>query len=345
MSEHTSTPEADPKISRREFLKTAASVTAAVGLTGLNLYLRTEAGRMFVKRILEGDFKKGSNIEIDKESQLILNLFNETVKKSIEKLGPIQQEAAKELVKCRNIVLAAAKKEWLQLKINLGIEEARGKTNISHNPVSERAAIEILLPNPQDTAAVMVRTFSHELRHVYQYIIVLNKFGFKSKETDEFVNQHSELSNDEYEMDAEIFGDLAIYLYLKTHPEDKNYSFLLDPQEVGIDGVGFTGYWLSRKKDIPQKLTDDLEYKWFKERYFALLDIATDVLSGKNQPPISYPSVRDSQVSEEFIVEARKYFVPCGWSEAIGLEMDPTEKNPFILRYFVLPQYRLNKSN
>jgi hypothetical protein len=335
MPEDKANPEVSKKMSRREFLKMTGSAGVLGGIVALNVFLRTKKGKKYIARILEGDFRQSPDIEIDEESKRILNLFNETIEKSLEKLGPVEQEAARELEKRRDVVFAAAEKEWCQLKISLNEEgDWSASINFSYSPIAEKASIEINLPN-MFTPAEMVKSFSHELGHAYQYIVLLNEFGFKGKEVGEFVTNCHSIA--EYEMDAWIFDNLAAYLYSSTHPNDKNYAFLFDPKQTGVDEIGFTGYWLGRKEKFPQKLTDDLEYKWFLERYAALSDVVLDILSGEDHGPPVFPlTVRDSEVSVEFIEEASKYFIPSSYSEAIGLEMDPTESNVFIWRHFFL---------
>lgn len=337
MPENKTDEEIDNKISRRDFLKIAGLVGASGSLSVLITYLGTEEGKNFISNLEDGNFSKFSRIEIDRESKKIARRFNETIDRSLEKLSSIEKEAAEEMKKRRDIVFAAAEKDSFDLKIGLSGEgEGRAITNVYYNPTDERVRVEITLPNVPTTTAEMIKHFSHELGHAYQFTALLSEFGFKSKEVDEFMTGHN---NEEYEMDAWIFDNLAAYLYTQTHPNDKDYGLILSPEELGIDQLGFVGFWIDRKEELPQKLTDDLEYRWFLERYGALSDVGLDILSGEDHgPPLFALTVRDTEVGEEFINEARKYFVPSGWSEGIGMEMDPTENNRFILRHFVLDE-------
>lgn len=335
LREDIANTEDSGKMSKRDFLKFTGKVSLAGGLVALNVYLRTDEGKKFVGKVIESDFGRKSNIEIDEESRDILNLYNETIEASTEKLGPVEQAAARELAKRRDVVFAAAEIDRYELNISLNIEgEGVPRTIIDYNPTDEKARVDILLPNVPTTSTEKIKHFAHELGHAYQFTALLSEFGYKSKEVDEFMYNYQSSEN---EMDARIFDNLASYLYSKTHPNDKNYGMIFNPEELGVDELGFVGYWIDRKEEFPQKLTEDLEYRWFLERYDSLVDVALDVFSGEdNGPPLFSPSVRDSEVSEEFIAGARKFIVPCSWSEMLEIEMDPTENNPFILRHFIL---------
>ena len=327
MPEEKNSLETGKVISRRDFL-IAGFFTGSV--VALNVYLHTKTGRRFIANLLEGNFGRNPNIEIDENSQEILHYFNETIEKG-KGLSPIEQEATKELEKRRDIIFAAAEKDWFKLIIK---QDTKGRaiTNIFHSPSRQETTVEILLPNKLASPSEEVKCLSHEFAHVFQYIVALDKFGYNSQEMDEYVNSFH--TGGENEMDAWIFDNLSSFLYSKTHPGEELYGILLDPQQTGIDELGFTGYWLGRKKEFPQKLTDDLEFKWFLERYGALTDVGIDILTGQDGAPLFPLTVRDSEVSGGFINDVKSFFVPCGWSEAIDLRMDPTENNPLILRYF-----------
>ena len=320
------------RLSKRDFLKLVAVASGSAMLAYLGRYLNTKDGQDLIEDLKEGNYWKKNIVESDEGSRRVLNLYNETLSKS-ELTDSKNSLATKELVRRRNIVFAAVDSGIISLGINLDKDGKSGSvTNISHDPTHEITKINIILPNKSECDIDMVNTIAHEIDHVYQYLEVLDFGGYKNKEMDNFMSDFGR--SPKYETDAWIVGNLTAYLYFQTYPNDLKRGIISDPHQTGIDQIGFTEYWLNRKNGLTNNFGDDPEYRWFLERYGALVDVFLDISTGKDQPLLFPLTVRDSQVGEDFILRTESFYVPTGWSESIGLSMDPTERNIFIKRHF-----------
>ena len=96
---HLEPEETKEEMSRRDIVKLTGAVAAVGGLAALNVYLRTEEGNRFIKKVVVSDFGRETKINIDEESKKALNIFSETIESSFEKLGPLEKAAARELEK------------------------------------------------------------------------------------------------------------------------------------------------------------------------------------------------------------------------------------------------------
>ena len=326
--------EPDKKIGRRDFLKLAAYGGALGGIAATTIYLRSEVGKKLVTDLLEENFGVSPQLEVDSGSKKVIDNFNETIERSFGNFSKIEQSVAGEMVKRRDFVFFASEFRLVDIKIGLN-EPGDGisGTSFDYNTRKMISKIDIHLPNVDTAPIEMIKHFSHELTHAYQFISNLYEFGYGSVEMEEFMNNkyYSEI-----EMDAWMFDILSSYMYTRTHPKDNDRGTWFDPPETGIDELGFAGFWLGRKQELPQKLVNNLEFRWFLERYELLVAAGFEIFQGeKNVPPLFTPTVRDSDVSEGFVTKASDYIVQNDWSETAGMVMDPTENNPLVLRHFI----------
>ena len=331
MSEDKTEQKVSTRLTRRDFLKVAIPFGAG-GLATIYGYLRTDLGKKFTGNLLRGIYEGLSNIEIEDEARELLNVYNETLERSLGKGN--DGAAALELKKHRDVVFAAAQNRYINLKVKWDeSRENQARLNIFHNPNWDRNTLEILVSSPQRERIESVKGISHEFEHAYQYVVALAEVGNDPVKIDYFIN-HSHTDPDT-ELDAHIMGNVGAYLYARTHPEDKQRGLTTDPNLTGVDEIEFTDYWVGRRKVFPEHPQEDIEYRWFLERYSALLDVQLDILTGKDQHLLYPLTVRDTDVPEDYLKEVSRFFPGNDWSKAMEFDWDPTEKNLFVLRHFL----------
>lgn len=320
------------RLTRREFIKVVIPLSVG-GLGAIYSYLRTDVGKKFSENLLRGFYEGLSNIEIEDKAHGVLNIYNETLERSLGKRN--DGAAAVELKKHRDVVFAAAQNRHINLKIKWDeSNESEARLNIFHNPNWEKDTLEIVVASPQGEAIESVKSISHEFEHAYEYVIALSEAGNDPGKIDYFVNHFH--TDPDTERDAHIMGNVGAYLYARSHPEDRQRGLTTNPNLVGVDEIEFTGYWAGRRKIFPEHPQEDIEYRWFLERYSALLDVQLDILTGTDQPLLYPLTVRDSDVPVDYLKEVPRFFIGTDWSQTVGFDWDPTENNPLVLRHFLL---------